>query len=212
LVTNTDPKWGTKLVQRVPQPHLDFLNVRYILTAPGRRIDESLTRLYEGPDGNLYENPRSLPRFFAPRSWRPTNGEIYEELSQIRDFRELVLVGESAGRGGYAGPGVETLDARQVRPGVFRLHVQAARPTLIASSVPNPPGWILEIDGQRQSIHTVNGAFVGFFVPSGESEISLRYWPRTFTLGLLCCALGLALLGLAGIYRGRISLSVDRSL
>ena len=32
-------------------------------------------------------------------------------------------------------------------------------------------------------MHQVNGAFIGFFVPSGEHEVELIYRPTSFVIG-----------------------------
>jgi hypothetical protein len=73
--------------------------------------------------------------------------------------------------------------------GVYHLEVIADQRSLIVSSLPNAPGWHLAIDRITVPIETVNGAFVGFFVPGGRSQIVLRYRPRSFDLGLLCFVL-----------------------
>jgi len=48
-------------------PLLDRLNVRWVLTEPGRSLSDTsrYALRYSGADGNLYENLHVLPRFFA---------------------------------------------------------------------------------------------------------------------------------------------------
>ncbi|MEY2549557.1 MAG: hypothetical protein QOD64_2139 [Verrucomicrobiota bacterium] len=48
-------------------PILDRLNVRWLMTEPGRQLKDMsrYVLLYAGPDGRLYENLHVLPRFFG---------------------------------------------------------------------------------------------------------------------------------------------------
>src|SRR5262249_42452828 len=46
---------------------LDFLNVRYLLTLPGRDSPgEKWSAVYSGPDATVFENRDVLPRLYAP--------------------------------------------------------------------------------------------------------------------------------------------------
>lgn len=195
VVTTTDPRHGTRLVRRLPQPELDFLNVRYVLTAPNRRLSKAFRLLYKGPDGRLYENPDALPRFFVPRSWRPRQEvPLADQLRKITDYRDVVLLDEPSGPPQTVNGSVDRLAVEDDRLGTFRLRLVAKGETLVASSVPNCPGWTLSVNGHRQRIRTVNGAFVGFFVAAGPSDVILRYWPVSYTVGIIALGLGLGLL------------------
>ena len=48
---------------------LDYLNVRYFVTGPGRELDRPrFTQIYDGADGRIFENHTVLPRFYATRN------------------------------------------------------------------------------------------------------------------------------------------------
>ena len=48
---------------------LDYLNVRYFVTGPGRELDRPrFTQIYDGADGRIFENHNVLPRFYATRN------------------------------------------------------------------------------------------------------------------------------------------------
>jgi len=80
----------------VEAPLFDFLNVRWVLAAPG----EALPRyrlVYDGADGRIFENPHAMPRFFS-RDARVTiakaRGDAYE--LQVDAPREAVVVSSVA--------------------------------------------------------------------------------------------------------------------
>lgn len=189
-------RWhNLRLIRVFPQPILDFLNVRYVLTDPGKRMPASFERLYSGPDGQAFHNPGALPRFFVPaRLIGRGDGDLAELLRNLGDLGQTSLVG-TLESGRKRENGRATLSAISGDGfGRFSLICDAEAPTLVASSVPAAPGWRLEIDGSRSPIEQVNGAFVGFSVPAGRSEITLRYRPWTFDVGLALSFLGLVLL------------------
>jgi len=37
------------------------------------------------------------------------------------------------------------------------------------------PGWNIDVNGQPQPLVTVNGAFIGCFLPPGHARVVLRY-------------------------------------
>jgi hypothetical protein len=183
-----------RLIRSFPQPALDFLNVRYVFTDPKRRLRPPLRLLYSGRDGKLYENPGALPRFFAPTTWQGVAADsVWTRLAQVDDYRRLALVDGEPSPVALANGRVLALAVTDDGFGTFELDVTAAEESLIASSVPKVPGWRLELDSRSTALETVNGAFVGFFVPAGRSRITLRYRPWTFDLGLAGCGVAVLL-------------------
>lgn len=184
---------GARLVTRLPQPVLDMLGVRYLFAAPHERPQASLVRVYSGPDGVLYRNPRALDRFFAPRFVTAEGGRPQQQsLGAIRDFSRLSLVrGTEGGSQPHANGAVHTLAASAIAPDHWRVEIEAAAPTVIASSLPAIPGWRLRVNRQAAPVVLVNHAFVGFRVPAGHTIAELRYHPWTFDLGLWLAAAGM---------------------
>jgi len=190
------PRWrNVRLIRRFPQPILDFLNVRYVLTEPGRRLSDRFEHLYSGPDGELYFNPHALPRFFVPTCLQERNNTtLVENLTEIGNLGRTVLV-ESLDRGRLQpNPRATITSIEDDGFGRFRFATVAEDPTLVASSLPNVPGWHLGLNGEDAPIRKINGAFVGFTVPAGRTEVDLRYHPRTFDIGLVLALIGIAAL------------------
>jgi uncharacterized membrane protein YfhO len=85
----------------------------------------------------------------------------------------------------------------------FVVEARAAAPTLIATSIPDWPGWTARVDGVGAGAGgglplptvTVNHAFVGVRVPAGHHVVRLAYRPRSWTLGLGAFGVGVVLIG-----------------
>ena len=189
-------RWpNVRLVERFPQPLLDLLNVRYVLTAPGGRLPPPFEQRYSGPDGELYSNPRAVERFFVPRRIAGCpDGEVVERLQTSDDPGGTALVGWLADGTEQPNGPAHVADVVDDGFGGFRLIVDAERPTLVATSLPADRGWRVRLDGGPTPIQQVNLAFVGFTVPAGRTEVDLRYHPRTFDIGI-----GLSIVGLIAL-------------
>ncbi|HUP60361.1 MAG TPA: YfhO family protein [Thermoanaerobaculia bacterium] len=96
------------------------------------------------------------------------------------------------------------IDAWMDRPTKYKLRISAPARTFISSSQPAVPGWRVRIGGRAAAIVRVRGAFIGFFVPAGESRVTLEYVPWTWYGSLLMAALAAA--GLAWIARRGIAM------
>jgi hypothetical protein len=194
LVQADDPSSDVKRIRNIDSPGLDFLNVRYLMTEPDQAPGAPWRLLYSGKDGRLYENPRALPRFFAPEIAEPFDRSrpLLDQLRGIPDFRQRVIA-THLHTNGEAG-----VIAIEHRPTWWTITTEAAQPVFVASSISNTPGWRASIDANRIPLETVNGAFVGFTVPAGKRTVQLRYEPRSVVVGAVVSTA--ALLLLAGLW------------
>jgi uncharacterized membrane protein YfhO len=85
--------------------------------------------------------------------------------------------------------GEATLELRAVGPDLV-VTARASGRTLVATSVPDWPGWVAEEAGRRLPLETVNHAFVGFWLEPGRREVRLAYRPASWSLGLLALGIG----------------------
>lgn len=82
-------------------------------------------------------------------------------------------------------------------PSTYRLHVVAARPVKVESSLPAAPGWCVFDRGEGGgTVELDQGAFLAFRLPAGVSELEVTYRPRSFVLSLWASALAALLLAL----------------
>ncbi len=179
-------------VKRIIDPNhvaIDFLNVRYLLTYPNSNLGGKWERLYSGVDGELYENNAFIGRFFVPRLLRRVDKNDWErELRLSSDFQETPLV---YGRGlppVIVNPADATITCRVHGPTDFRLRVATSRAAVVASSQPAMRWWEVHVNGRTVQPVRINGAFLGFQVPAGVSDVSVRYRPLPYRV-----AAGLAL-------------------
>jgi hypothetical protein len=89
---------------------------------------------------------------------------------------------------------------REVAPAEFTMWVAAPAGATVVSSEVSAPGRRVVVNGREVPIRLVEGAFIGFQVPSGQSVVRLTYRPMSFW-----AAVGVALLAaivLALPYRG----------
>jgi hypothetical protein len=193
---------------------LDFLNVQYVLGDVYNKIEdaERYELVYDGKDGRIFENHDVLPRFFSVRNVDVEfrRDVFVKKLLEHNDFRYTALcsklkVDSDRERNDLlapraAGTPEATMRIDRAEPTEFRLHVSAPRYTMVASSTPFWPGWRVRANGKTLRNVEINGAFLGFVVPPGDSDVRVDYSPASFKIGV---AVSLAtLLTLGGLGAG----------
>lgn len=176
------------------QPALDFLNVRFLLSGPGLVAPSGWIMRYEGEDGRLFESTEVLERFFAPAMMHelvvaPPGIAKHSSHVNPREVSVEGMAGEST-----ANRGLKSMWIKQTRSTRFRLTINAVESVLIASSQPAMPGWRVTVNGKRTPITRVNGAFIGFRVPTGHSRVIVDYAPTSYTTGCALSVLAAAIL------------------
>ena len=205
------PKWSN-----VDTPVLNFLNVKYVITPP--RADMTDVQryglVYDGEDGRVFENRDVLPRFYpAPNVILEFKNDRYVHLLQThRGWADTALLKALPVRNDrervdlLAPRPPSTPNARMrmvsARPTDYVMHVDAPRYTFIVSSIPFWPGWNIEANGKSVNALHVNGAFMGFVVPPGSSDVRVWYAPVTFWGGVWLSVATLVFL-VALRFRGR---------
>jgi len=191
-----------KQIQDVNAPALDFLNVKYLLAAPGRVSPGGKWRIvYSGQDGTVFENTRVLPRVFAPSSVR----EALPAAALPQDWGNEAVLSGSAGLGfslpGPRGNGpAEILEYGESGNSVsFRVRASGRSPTVLVASLVQDGGWSAwDKEGRRLATARANGPFLALAVPGGEHVVRLKYSAPGFRAG---AAVSLASL-LAAVFLG----------
>jgi hypothetical protein len=167
-------------VDDLARPFLRFLNVRYAIGAPGEAVPAGWVEQARGSELAIFANPGALPRAFVPRSLERVPDAV-AAMASAADFGQAAFF---EGAGDPGGPnGTATLRVREVGPDVV-VEASVSSRALVATSLPDWPGWIAEEGRRRISTATVNHAFVGFWVEPGDHTVRLRYRPRSWALGL----------------------------
>ncbi|MBW7885075.1 MAG: YfhO family protein, partial [Caldilineaceae bacterium] len=152
----------------------DLLNVKYVLVREGTELPgDKFARVFGPVDGlEVYEN-----RAFVPRAWVAPAGADLAALAPP------------------AAPG----DATVTTYSSGAMSVQAVAPEggyLILSELWYP-GWRATVNGAAAAIEQANGALRAVALPPGTSTVELRFWPASFTWGLIAAAAGLVLAAFA---------------
>lgn len=179
------PVWFNR-VDDATRPFLAFLNVRWLLTELPVAPPPGWRPVAEGDGLRLYENPKPLPRAFAPRRVRrePEPALALDTLRAIDDFAEQGIVEESP-RSGWEDNGRASVAIVRYDRSELEMDVNAPSETVVGTSIPAWPGWRAELGPERRRIPLVgfDHAFVGLRVPAGRSRIRLRYAPVSFEIG-----------------------------
>lgn len=184
---------------RFDDPFIDYLNVRYVVATPSEDYrSERFTEVYSGPDGKIYKNLDALPRFYAARNVFVEFNDIkrVQMIVDHKDWRNSVvlkrlpsqqidLIRKDLFEVREPDAPIATVRIVSAKSREFRLEVDAPRWTLIIGSQPDWPGWRIYRNGrERLKQIEVNGAFMGFLIPPGRSDIRVLYVPRSYYVGL----------------------------
>ena len=168
---------------------LDFLGVRHVLKVPQFPMPDH-PLVYHGPDGLIYENVTALNKFFVPARVRSaaTKEEVWRLLPTLDLRTEACLEGVNAFSGNNTG---QILSIKKHSPVHYTLKLRGERSFILCSSITTLRPWIGTVDGRILPKVVVNGNFLGFAVPPGETELQVRYHPRLFYWGLVLGLIGL---------------------
>jgi len=198
-------------VLRAQSPALDLLGVRAIATPPETRL--SLPVLYSGPDLTIYGRPSALPRFFLAGSVLPGGIEEVRRapraLLATTAFVQPREIGRLSRRLSADGAAKGRISVESLRAESFRVRIETATPSLLASSQKLfPPYWRARIDGSSATPIRVDGLFLGVPIPAGRHVVEGRFRiPLIERLVSLLSAAVLAALALAALRQPRLRVS-----
>jgi hypothetical protein len=208
-----------KPLRDVNAPILDFLNVKYLIGDAGvGPPGEKWFRVYDGPDGSVWENRRVLDRLFAPATIHFVEAGPASPPRRLArfgpDFRRFLESRTSFDQAAFvlASPGDRTHDvarnnrlirARRISEStnraIYDVVVGGDTPALLVSSYADDGGWEVSINGSRAPALAANGPFLAVAAPPGASRIELTYTPPGFRTGLSVTVLGVVAVAVAGV-------------
>lgn len=224
-----------KMLANVDASALDFLNVRYVAAMaddaapPGPRFRLA----YSGTDGRLWENPRALPRAFAPASVQlvaattTRSGPMSDANAAFgpRAFAAIAANPDWARTAWLlAPPGGAELEAEEPNPpatitdyreATNEVSFTAAAPSgasWVVTSLVQDGGWSAAADGRETvELSRANGPFLALLAPAGTRRIVLRYRPPGWNAGLWIGAATVAILAGGQVFKRRSSRKSDIS-
>jgi hypothetical protein len=180
---------------QLDSPLLDLLNVRYILIAPDKSLDETkgadhLRLVHDGNDMLIYENPYYFPRAYAVCQFEVATDAlaILEGLADgLLDPHTVVWLEEPAveatttvDTGCFATPPQVT----QYRDGEFIVQAEMNAPGFLVVSEVTYPSWRAYVDGEETRIYRANYLFRAVYLPAGTHEVRFVYIPTGFWIGV----------------------------
>jgi len=165
----------------------DYLNVAYLVAAPGRQSPGPRWRpVYSGADGTVFRNLSALPRVFSPE--RIESAPTAQAASSPRrtDWRERGLVAASEWRGsaspalGANGKAVVSRYGESANSVRFHASVAGGAPSVLTTSLVDDGGWTAR---GGVSLGRANGPFLALSLPPGEHDVDLRYAAPGFRAG-----------------------------
>ena len=175
---------------------LDLLAVRYVYERPGLQGVTGPLR-HVGESGAIWERESALPMLFLPQAARTRSREDWSELHEVESFRDLAIVVSGADAElslPWKASAQAELLIEAVGSGTVTARFTSSEPRLLASSLLDCVNWMSAAGADELASFSVNGPFVGAWLPAGEYDLILRYRPRSFSIGL-----GLAAMSLIGV-------------
>jgi hypothetical protein len=174
------------------RPVLDFLNVRYLISAAAVDRASGYTRIATD-DFDVYRSATTWPRAFFTSDIRTYNG-VSELIERIHDARSPFAAVQSSDRSAIvATEPIRATPHRTVPATSYRLttnttafEIDAPRAGLIVLH----EAWLADdfdvtLNGEPTPYLRVNHAFKGVVVPAaGHYHVAFRYWPHRFAASL----------------------------
>ena len=179
-------------------PFLALLGVRYVLVPPGAAAPAGWRILAEEGGSRLVENPRALPRAFAPAhvAWVGDRKLASAVLRTIRDFASDGIVEKARPEPpAWLPNGPAEVRIAAYSSDSMTLQIDSATPAFVGTSVVGWKGWTLRLDGRRAPLLPFNHALLGFEVPAGRHEAVLSYEPDGYRYGAAVSGATLLTLG-----------------
>lgn len=122
-------------------------------------------------------------------------GPVLDRL-KAPDFQPLgeIVLQESPGfQSRSSSMNGKKLEFNEIDSDHIEVHVNSDGPALLFFDDSFHPGWVAEVNGLPQKVLEADYLFMAVPVPEGESHVVLKYKPRSFTIGLYCALVGIAI-------------------
>jgi hypothetical protein len=91
-------------------------------------------------------------------------------------------------------------------PNTWSMVTTTTTPSVLRLRLSDVPGWQATVDGKPVGLRRFAGVMLELRVPAGRHHVELRYWPTTFTIGIVlaaCSVIGLAAILILSRIRSR---------
>ena len=173
--------WSNR-VDDLTRPFLSLMNVRYAFVPPSMKLPDGwrIARSFE--NYRILENDRVLPRAFVPsvvHTGAQTNA--LRDMASCRDFGSEAWI-ETDGAPATQANGSGVVAIAKKGSGL-QLHVAMQSPGWVVVSQTAWKGWRFLRGDQRLRSYVADHAFLAVYLPRGQHELVVDYWPRSFFTG-----------------------------
>jgi Bacterial membrane protein YfhO len=185
-------------------PLYNLLGVKYVVASKGPPPGDTsfLIPVFEDdPQVTVYLNTLALPRILLlyEAVVVPNKDAAFTAVHDPTfDPRQTIILEAGEPLAGEPAPAELLLVRYDLNEAAVQ--VNSSQPAYLLLTDMAAPGWTAEIDGEPTEIITANYAFRAVFVPPGQHEISFRYVPPGWVVGLTLSSLTWLLAGLFFIW------------
>ncbi|NLG28673.1 MAG: flippase, partial [Chloroflexi bacterium] len=179
-------------------PLLDAMNVKYVVTARERSIDNAGYALVYDGEVRIYRNEGALPRaWIVPQAVTIADAEERRQALGSFDPRSVVILEETPGLAQVDAAALSTIGQAEVleyTPNQFSVAVEARIPCFLVLSDSYDSDWLAYIrpadaadpQGEEQSLqlYRANGNARAVEVPPGDWVVRFKYSPDSVKYGL----------------------------
>ena len=174
---------------------LNFLNVKYLLSARAIPLSQKLELVKQWPELFLYQNPGVQSRIFICRNIERLGDSNYI-LGRLQDPQfnlqdKLLVEGYNpplAIDSEYSG---ETVSLTYPNPNEMVVNVKMDKSGMVCIAENYDPGWSGILNGKLITPIHAQYAFMAFALPAGNYQLTLNYRPTLFYLGFIFALIGL---------------------
>lgn len=191
------PVWSNR-VDDLTAPFLSLMNVRYAFAERSVVPPPQWSFVAADRGLQLLENHNVLPRAFIPAKVLVGDNPLAtfgEGIEKEKDFgaRSWIVVPGENHRQEQNGSG--HLTVRESGMGGLAIQSHLDSNTWVVVSETDWKGWRAYVDGKPTKLRTADGMFLAMFLPAGDHDVRLIYWPRSFVVGRAISGATLLLLG-----------------
>lgn len=120
--------------------------------------------------------------FQYPLFYKAETVVLISDSSMIMDSRKRILLSETKVDESLCNTSNYSVKVKKFAPLNWELDVQCDEPAFYSLFQNYYPRWQLRIDGKKQTVERCNVSFIGFKLPAGRHNVSLKY--KTFDLAI----------------------------
>jgi len=193
----SNPQDRYAIVSNFSSPMFDLLNTKYILAKSDYEYDQKkFEKIYEDKNTIVLENKDVLPRAFMVYDWDVLNNEndiLKKMLSKNFPFDQKIILNKEVDFE------KEKTGKSEINYDRDKITVVTDKPGFLFVSDSYYPGWKAYVDKTETEIYEADYAFRAVYVPSGEHVVSFKYYPQSFSNGVLVSLLSVILVVFLGI-------------